>query len=178
MNNLARLLGTFWAQIKGGLASDLIKLWPSATFLAAVSIINSLGLTKPILVLHGEYLKNGELFYDMTVWYNGILILAALAWLLILGAHIVQDKEYQIVHGDIVDTHHGNANWISGVLIIIGGITFLILGAPVIPIILFTALTFLFFAGQKRFHEQGLYELPKLANLVLVALAVWQIAIG
>ncbi len=174
------LLGKLWVQISKGLFKDLLKLWPSLIFLSAVGTINALGLTKPIINLSGEpYLSaNGKLIVDATNWYNGILILAEIAWMLILGAHIVQEKRYQIIHGDIIDTHTGNSNWVSGILIGLGLFVFLILQAPIIPTLLITALTVMFYAGRGRFHEQGEFELPKLANLVIVLLAVWQIAIG
>jgi len=179
MNTLINLTRVFWTQITRGLTKDLLKLWPSLSFLVAVGVIYALGLTKPILTLSETYLSDdGRWVMDMTIWYNGILILAEIAWMLILGAHIVQTKDYQVIDGDIVDTHHGNANWVSGVLISLGMIVFLILQAPVIPTLLIAVVTVMFYAGTGRFHEQGEFELPKFANLVLVTLSVWLIAIG
>jgi hypothetical protein len=179
MKKIIEYIEKLWIQLRFGFLHDLVKLWPGFVVLTTITAIYALGLTKPIFTFSKEYVnESGELVKDMTIWYNGILILTSLAWMLIVGAHILQSRSYPVVHGVRVDQHLGNANWCAAILIAAGAVTFILLNEPLLPTLLITATTIFFYGGTGKFHEQGEFEFPKLANMVICLLAVWEICIG
>lgn len=146
------------------LLPTLRKLWWGGLFVIVYILLEQVFEAPALLVWNAEAMT----------YRNGILFLLMLAWVLLLWSHVLKRESHVVSHGNVVEQPYpGNANMVSVGFALIATLFFLVIGTSTLTLIILGSMQVIpFFLGES-YQEQAEYELPRLINLVFVALAFW-----